>query len=189
LWKSDGTEPGTSQVLNIRSGADSSEPRDFAVLNGAIMNTRKNKPLLFDDNVIANKGLKVKGDVTVGGSIIHSGTLELVSDVETIGDFSVQNGIPGQDVLSVKDRTVSVNGTARYSGSTDLIPLIAANTVASAAFNDRKARIDSNRTATNALYDFIKCVHTLSSVTGYVESNDFADCWNIWIAGKVTAVP
>lgn len=50
-------------------------------------------------------------------------------------------------------------------------------------------RLNENQTATNALYDFVSCLHDLSSGAGYVATDDITVCWNIWISGQVSNPP
>jgi ELWxxDGT repeat protein len=61
LWKSDGTNAGTSVLMDINAGADSSNPRDFFLLNSTVLFAAKD----------ATHGDEIwKTDGTPGGTMI-----------------------------------------------------------------------------------------------------------------------
>ena len=97
LWKSDGTGPGTVQVLDINPGSDHSSPGEFTPLNGLLLFTAETaadgRELWFTDGT--GVGTQMVLDIYPGP---EDGNVYNITELNGAVVFSADDGVHGQEL-------------------------------------------------------------------------------------------
>lgn len=165
-------------------------------LQGPISNPGKypdgsSLPINVDDNLAVTgtssfkKAASFSKDVTIKGDVVL-GTRSVFRSPSAMVSVDDDLNVTGESYLA----DTNITGALNVTGTTTLTNLNVTGGMSSGSV-DVFRRLNDNQTATNALYKYIDCTQQFAAIDGYLEYNDMAFCWNIWIAGRVSdpAVP